>query len=289
MSFAIFTDGCSNLPGDQIRKYQIRVLPCTYTLDGVQHVYNGDIDSFDAPAHYNLLRAGHLIQTSLINSQLFADHFRVALEEGLDVIYVGLSSGVSGTYNAARLAAEELNEEYPNRKVRTVDSRGAAFGPGLLTLMAADLREEGKDAEAAAEELIAATDDLCEYFTVDDLMFLNRTGRLSGAGAMVGTMLNIKPILRGDEEGHIVSYQKIRGRKKAVDTLVKIYGERVVDAANQRVGITHGDCPEEAKLLAERICEVAKPKELLVCPHEPFTGSHVGPGMLAVYFFGKGR
>ena len=180
-------------------------------------------------------------------------------------------------------------EEFPGRKVRTVDSRGAAFGPGLLTLMAADLREEGKDTDTAADALNAATDDLCEYFTVDDLMFLNRTGRLSGAGAMVGTMLGIKPILRGDEEGHIVSFQKIRGRKKAVDTLVKIYEERVVDAGSQRVGITHGDCPEEAKALAERICAVARPRELLVCPHEPFTGSHVGPGMLAVYFFGKGR
>ena len=289
MSFAIYTDGCSNLPGEQIRKFQIRVLPCVYTLDGVQLAYDGDIDTFDAPAHYNKLREGHLIQTSLINSQLFMEHFRKALEEGLDVVYVGLSSGVSGTYNAARMAAEELNEEYPNRKVRVVDSRGAAFGPGLLTLMAGDLREAGKTADETADALIAATDDLCEYFTVDDLMFLNRTGRLSGAGALVGTMLNIKPILRGDEEGHIVTFQKFRGRKKAVEMLVKIYAERVVEPENQRVGITHGDCPEEAKALAERICEVAKPKELLVCPHEPFTGSHVGPGMLAVYFFGKGR
>ena len=289
MSFAIYTDGCSNLPGSEIRRHQIRVLPCTYTLDGVQHVYNGDIDSFDAPAHYDMLRAGHLIQTSLLNTQVFTDHFRVALEEGLDVIYVGLSSGVSGTYNAARMAAEDLSEEYPDRRIRTVDSRGAAFGPGLLTLMAGDLREEGKSVDEAADILVAATDDLCEYFTVDDLMFLRRTGRLSGASAMVGTMLGIKPILRGDEEGHIVSYQKFRGRKKAVEMLVKIYAERVVDPENQRVGITHGDCPEEAQALAEQICAVAKPKQLLVCPHEPFTGSHVGPGMLAVYFFGKGR
>ena len=289
MSFAIFTDGCSNLPGQQIGKYQIRVLPCTYTLDGVQHVYDGDIDSFNAPAHYGKLREGHLIQTSLLNTQLFLDHFRVALEEGLDVIYVGMSSGISGTYNAAKMAAKELMEEFSGRKVYTVDSRGAGMGTGLLTLMAGDLREAGKSVDETHQELLAATDNLCEYFTVDDLMFLNRTGRLSGAGALVGTMLNIKPILRGDEEGHIVTSQKIRGRKKAVETLAKIYAERVVEPGNQRVGITHGDCPEEAQLLAERICAAAKPKELLVCPHEPFTGSHVGPGMLAVFFFGKGR
>ena len=289
MSFAIFTDGCSNLPGEQIRKHDIRVLPCTYTLDGVQHVYNGDIDSFDAPAHYNKLREGHLIQTSLINTQLFLDHFHPALEEGLDIIYVGLSSGISGTYNAARMAVEELMEEFPDRKIYTVDSRGAGLGTGILTLRGADFREAGMSVDETYEALKEATDNLCEYFTVDDLMFLNRTGRLSGAGAMVGTMLGIKPILRGDEEGHIVACQKIRGRKKAVEALIKIYTERVVDPQNQRVAISHGDCPEEAKLLAERICAVAKPKELLVCAHEPITGSHVGPGMLAVFFFGKGR
>ena len=289
MSFAIFTDGCSNLPGEQIRKHDIRVLPCTYTLDGVQYVYNGDIDSFDAPAHYNKLREGHLIQTSLINTQLFLDHFRPALEEGLDIIYVGLSSGISGTYNAARMAAEELMEEFPDRKIYTVDSRGAGLGTGILTLRGADFREAGMSVDETYEALKEATDNLCEYFTVDDLMFLNRTGRLSGAGAVVGTMLGIKPILRGDEEGHIVTAQKIRGRKKAVETLAKIYAEKVVDPENQRVGITHGDCPEEAQALAEKICAAGKPGELLLCPHEPFTGSHVGPGMLAVFFFGKGR
>ncbi len=289
MPFAIFTDGCSNLPGGQIEKHNIRVLPCTYTLDGVQYVYNGDIDSFDAPAHYNTLRAGHLIQTSLLNTQLFLEHFRPVLEAGLDVIYVGMSSGISGTYNAARMAAQELMEEFPGRKVYTVDSRGAGMGTGILTLRAADFREAGMNVDGAYQALQEATDNLCEYFTVDDLIFLNRTGRLSGAGAVVGTMLNIKPILRGDEEGHIVTSQKIRGRKKAVETLAKIYAEKVVDPANQRVGITHGDCPEEARALAEKICAAGKPGELLLCPHEPFTGSHVGPGMLAVFFFGNGR
>jgi len=289
MLFAIYTDACSNLPGEEIRKHHIRTLPCTYTLDGVQYVYNGDIDSFDAKAHYDMLRAGHLIQTSLLNTQLFLDHFRPALEEGLDVIYVGMSSGISGTYNAAKMAAEELMEEFPGRKVYTVDSRGAGLGTGILTLRGAELREAGKTVDEAYEELKEASDNLCEYFTVDDLMFLKRTGRLSGAGAVVGTMLNIKPILRGDEEGHIVACQKIRGRKKTVETLAKIYAERVVNPENQRVGITHGDCLEEAQALVEKICAAGKPRELILCPHEPVTGSHVGPGMLAVFFFGKGR
>ena len=289
MSFAIYTDAASNLPGDKIQQHNIRVLPCTYTLDGVQHIYNGDIASFDAKEHYDLLRAGHLIQTSLLNTQLFLDHFRPALEEGLDVIYVGMSSGISGTYNAAKMAAEELMEEFPDRKVYTVDSRGAGLGTGILTLRGADFREAGMGVDEAYQALLEATDNLCEYFTVDDLMFLKRTGRLSGAGAVVGTMLNIKPILRGDEEGHIVATQKIRGRKKTVETIAKIYADRVVNPETQRVGITHGDCLEEAQELAEKICAAGKPKELLLCPHEPVTGSHVGPGMLAVFFFGEGR
>ena len=289
MSFAIYTDAASNLPGEQIQQHNIRVLPCTYTLDGVQHVYNGDIASFDAKEHYDLLRAGHLIQTSLLNTQLFLDHFRPALEEGLDVIYVGMSSGISGTYNAAKMAAEELMEEFPDRKVYTVDSRGAGLGTGILTLRGADFREAGMSVDEAYQALLEATDNLCEYFTVDDLMFLKRTGRLSGAGAVVGTMLNIKPILRGDEQGHIVATQKIRGRKKTVETIAKIYADRVVNPETQRVGITHGDCLEEAQELAEKICAAGNPKELILCPHEPVTGSHVGPGMLAVFFFGKGR
>ena len=289
MSFVVFTDGCSNLPGSVLNKKQIRVLPFTYTINGEQIVYSGDIESFDAPAHYNLLRAGQLIQTSLANTQQFMDHFRPVLEAGQDVIYIGMSSGISGTYQASSIAADELQEEFPRRRIRTVDSLGAGFGPGLLTILAADLRDEGKTVDEAADYLDQKKMDLCEFFTVDDLMFLRRTGRLSTTGALAGTMLGIKPILRGDEEGHIVTYLKCRGRKKAVETLAHLYETRVVDAANQIVAISHGDCLDDAQALAEKIRAIAPPKELIFCPHEPVTGSHVGPGMLAVFFFGKGR
>lgn len=289
MSFAIFTDACSNLPGAVLTGRQIDTLPFTYTIDGRQMVYSGDIESFDAKEHYDLLRSGQLISTSLINAQQFIDGFRPTVEAGRDVVYIGMSSGISGTYQASRMGAEELMEEFPERTVRTVDSLGAGFGPGLLAIMAADLRDEGKSAAETADILERAKMDLCEYFTVDDLMFLRRTGRLSTTGALVGTMLGIKPILRGDEEGHIVVSQKCRGRKKAVDTLAKIYAERVVDPAGQRIAISHGDCEEDANLLAEKIRAIAEPKELIFCPHEPVTGSHVGPGMLGLFFFGSGR
>lgn len=289
MSFVVFTDGCSNLPGSVLTRRDIRTLPFTYTINGQQVVYNGDIESFDAHAHYELLRAGELIQTSLANTQQFMDHFRPVLEAGQDVVYIGMSSGISGTYQASSMAAAELMEEFPGRRVRTVDSLGAGLGTGLLTILAADLRDEGKTVDEAADHLDQKRMDLCEFFTVDDLMFLRRTGRLSTTGALVGTMLGIKPILRGDEEGHIVVCQKCRGRKKAVETLAQLYETRVVDAGSQVVAISHGDCLEEAQALADKICAIAQPKELLFCPHEPVTGSHVGPGMLAVFFFGEGR
>ena len=289
MSFVVFTDGCSNLPGSVLSRHEIRILPFTYTINGEKVEYDGNIDSFDAHAHYELLRAGELIQTSLANSQQFMDHFRRVLEEGKDVVYIGMSSGISGTYQASSIAADELRDEFPQRRIRTVDSLGAGFGPGLLTILAAQMRDEGKTADETADFLDQKKMDLCEFFTVDDLMFLRRTGRLSTTGALVGTMLGIKPILRGDEEGHIVVFQKCRGRKKAVDTLAQLYETRVVDAANQIVAISHGDCLEDAQALADKICAVAQPKELIFCPHEPVTGSHVGPGMLAVFFFGTGR
>lgn len=289
MSFAVFTDACSNLPGAILAGRQIETLPYTYTISGRQITYSGDIDAFDAKEHYDLLRSGELISTSLVNAQQFIDRFRPVLEAGRDVVYIGLSSGISGTYQASCMAAEELREEFPGRTVRTVDSLGAGFGPGLLTLMAADLRSEGKSARETADILDQVKMDLCEYFTVDDLMFLRRTGRLSTTGALVGTMLGIKPILRGDEEGHIVVSRKCRGRKKAVDTLAQIYADRVVHPQQQRVAISHGDCGEDAMLLAEKIRAIAQPKELILCAHEPVTGSHVGPGMLGLFFFGTGR
>ena len=289
MSYTVFTDGCSNLPKRLVRQLDIRLLPCSYTLDGEPGVFDGDLDAFDTHAYYDKLRAGSVMKTSLLNAQLFIDHFRPELTKGNDVVYVGLSSGVSGTLQAARMAAEDLKEEYQQRTVCVVDSLGAGFGPGLMACRAADLRNEGKTATEAGEILNEEVKHLLQIFTVDDLNFLKRTGRVSGATAAIGTILNIKPLLWGDPTGHIVALSKCRGRKKAIEAIVDIYRNRAIDAQNQRIAISHGDCLEEAQLLADKICEICKPKELIICPHEPFTGAHVGPGMLALFFFGEER
>ena len=289
MSYTVFTDGCSNLPMSLLEPLEIHVLPCSYTLDDEPGIFDGNLDAFDSHAYYDKLRAGAVMKTSLINSQLFMDHFRPELEKGNDVVYVGLSSGVSGTLQAAKIAAEELMEEFPERTVYVVDSLGASFGPGLLACRAADLRNEGKTATEAGKILDKEVMHLLQIFTVDDLNFLKRTGRVSGATAAIGTILHIKPLLWGDPTGHIVALSKCRGRKKAIEAILEIYRTRAIDAQNQRVAISHGDCLEEAQQLAERVCEICKPKELIICQHEPFTGSHVGPGMLALFYFGEER
>lgn len=289
MSYIVFTDGCSNIPGSIVKQKEIRMLPCSYVMDDVPGVYDGDLDHFDFHEFYEKLRHGSTLKTSLLNSQLFMDHFRPALESGKDVIYVGLSSGISGTIQAARIAADELQEEFPERTIHVVDSLGAGFGTGLLACMAADLRKEGKSAREAGKLLDEAVPRLLQFFTVDNLMFLKRTGRVSGATAAIGTVLNIKPLLWGDPTGHIVACEKHRGRKRSLDAIAEKYRAMVLDADQQMVVITHGDCPEDAQLLADKVSAISKPRELLICPHEPFTGSHVGPGMLALFFFGKPR
>ena len=289
MSYTVFTDGCSNLPGRLLEALNIRVLPCNYVMDDVPGTYAGDIDAFDSKTYYDKLRAGSTMKTSLLNSQLFLDHFRPVLESGGDVVYIGMSSGISGTIQAARIAAEELMEDFHERTVRVVDSLGAAFGPGLLACRASQYRSEGKTATEAADILDVDAKHLLQYFTVDDLNFLKRTGRVSGATAAIGTVLNIKPLLWGDETGHIVALSKCRGRKKAIDAIVELYRTRAIDPENQMIAITHGDCLEEARILADKVCAVAQPRELIIVPHEPFTGAHVGPGMLALFFFGKDR
>ncbi len=289
MAFAIYTDSFSNLPGHLLESLNILTMPCTYMVEGEPKSYNGDIANFDSHAYYEMMRRGGIVTTTLVNTQQFMDYFRPSLEQGLDVLYVGMSSGVSGTYQAAVMAARELMEEFPGRKIRTVDSLGAGLGTGLLTCLGSDYRSQGKDVDEAADQLDQDRLRLCEYFTVDSLTYLRRTGRVSAATAAIGNVLNIKPLLYGDYEGHIVACEKYRGRKKVTEAIVERYRKKAVDPEHSRVFISHGDCPEEAQALAAQVRAIAQPGELIICPHEPLTGSHVGPGMLALFFMGDSR
>lgn len=287
MSFAVFADGSANLPKPLLEG--ISLLPCEYTVDGEPRTYLGDVDQFDGHAYYEELKKGRKIGTSLLNSQLFITHFTPVLESGQDVIYVSMSSGISGTYNSAVAAANDLMEQFPERFVHIVDSQGCGFGSGILALKAAELSREGEDVRRAAEIVDGLVPHACQYFTVDDLNFLKRTGRVSGITAAIGTVLNIKPILYGDHTGHIVACSKVRGRRKAIEAIAEKYKEKRLEIPDQKVFISHGDCIGDANLLAEMVKKVTPAVPVTICQHEPFSGAHVGPGMLALFFWGKER
>ena len=287
MSFAVFADGSANLPKSMLEG--ISLLPCDYTVDGEPYTYWGDVDSFDAHSFYEGLRNGTVVRTTLLNTSLFLSRFAPILTQGIDIIYISMSSGISGTYNAARIAAQELMDLYSGRFVHIVDSLGCGFGNGLLAVRAAKLSREGVSAREAAAILDQEVPHTCQYFTVDDLNFLKNTGRVSGMSAKIGTVLNIKPILFGDKTGHIISCAKVRGRAKAIETLVKKYEEKRVRSGEQTICISHGDCLQDAEKLASLVREITPEVPITICQHEPFSGAHVGPGMLGLFFRGTER
>ena len=289
MSIEVFTDSAANIPAAKIEELNIHVIACSYELDGEIVKCPTVPEEFNGHEFYDMLRAKAELRTSMTNSHDIAEAFETELSKGNDVVYISISSGISGTFNAGRLAAEELRDKYPERRIEIFDSMGAGLGIGLLAMKAADYRDEGLNMNALIERLASDRSGLCEYFTVDDLMHLRRGGRLSGIAAMVGTVLNVKPLLRGDEEGKIVVFSKLRGRKKAIEAIAHEYEAKAVDPQHQRVAISHGDCLEDAEKLAEMVRAIAEPEELIIAMHEPFTGIHVGPGMLSLFFIGTGR
>ena len=289
MSFAIFSDPSCNLPRAQLEEFQVQIIPASYEREGKLIPCPRYPEEFDGREYYNYLRNKGVVKTSLIPAGQMEDAFRPVLAGGKDVLYITLSSGISGTVAAGFQAAQALAEEFPERQVRVLDSMGAGFGNGLLLGRASDYQKAGLSLAETYTLVERDRDNLCEFFTVDDLMFLRRTGRLSGVTATLGTMLQLKPLLRGDESGHITVFNKVRGRKRAVETLAGLYRKRVCRPETQRVYISHGDCPEEAEQLAQMVRDIARPKELIVCLHEPLTGAHVGPGMLALFFLSEGR
>ncbi len=289
MALEIFADSAANIPREKVEAMGINVIPCSYEMGGKIIRCPEVPEDFDGRQFYDLLRGKAEVRTSMTNTHEFEEHFEKALEKGNDVLYISISSGISGTYNASRIAAEELHDKYPERRIETFDSMGAGLGIGLLVLRAAEYRAQGMNLDWILSKLSSDRYGLCEYFTVDDLMHLRRGGRLSGVAAVMGTVLNIKPLLRGDEEGKIVAFSKLRGRKRAIAAIAEEYKAKVKDPASQIVAISHGDCLEDAETLAAMVRKIAEPRELIISMHEPFTGIHVGPGMLSLFFIGSGR
>lgn len=281
--FQIMTDTSANLPSDLAAQNDITVIPFPYFVNGARHTCL-DTEGFDGKTFYGAMREGAEVTTSQINPQNYLDVMRPVLEGGEDILFVGMSSGISGAYHCAELAAEELRTEFPERKIRLVDTIGASLGEGLLVLRAVQEKLAGVCLDEVYEKLMYLRHRLCNIFTVDDLKYLRKGGRLSNLSFIVGTLLQIKPLLKGNEEGRIVAFAKLRGRKKALEELARRYDEYVVDAEEQTIGIAHADCPEDAAYLCELLRRNHPPKEILTVGYEPVTGSHVGPGTLALFF-----
>lgn len=280
----LFTDTSANLPIGLALQHKIKILPFSYTVNGVEQPYDPTVE-FNGPAYYNAIAAGAEVKTSMINITAFYNAFRPVLAAGHNVLYLGMSGGISGTAGAAAAAAAELQAEFPNQKIKVVDTLAASLGEGLLVLRAARLLEKGKPFEAVLADALMQRKTLCQYFVVDSLDHLHRGGRVSKAAAVFGSVLHIKPLLTGDAQGKIVLNAKVRGRRQALAELANRYGELTANPA-ATVGIAHANNPEGAAALEKLLREKGFAGQCLTVCYEPVTGAHVGPGTVALFFAG---
>ena len=287
--YRVFTDTSANLPADLVRKHEISVVSLRYSVDGTESsAFCSSTGEFNGHEFYDRLRGGAESKTSMANLTDFTDAFTPALQRGEDVLYVGLSSGVSGTTHAAELAAEELAPEYPERRIIVIDTKAASLGEGLPVLAAAEAHDEGHSIDKAADAARLCALNICQYFTVAELRYLQKGGRISRFSASIGSVLNIKPILQGNEAGEIVLHSKVRGERRALEALANLYEELCADRT-ARIGIAHADAPVEADSLLRQLRDRGLTGQAVVVCYEPVTGAHVGPGTVALFFPGIHR
>ena len=281
----IFTDLAANLPPRVVEQHNIRLLHLTYTVDGVE---SDPGKPFDAIAFYGAMRRGADVKTSMPSPGDARDAFEPLLQQGDDVICICLSGGISGTYGMLCMVQEELAAEYPDRQLRIIDAKGASLGEGQHAIEAAELRDQGKTVDEICDHVYRQIERMNQYFVVDHLKYIRKTGRLWGGAALAGQLLQIKPILFGDHEGHIVMRDKVRGKKRAVERLAELYAQKHTDGA-EPVGIAQADCPADALHLQHLLRQAGQTGPIHIVGYEPITGSHVGPGTLALFFYADER
>ena len=285
-AYKIITDSCCDFPAEMYRQLDVDYVALSLEFRG-QVTRDRNDDSLKEL--YDGLRAGETAKTSAVNPDTWAGVMEPHLKNGLDVLVLAFSSGLSTTYQSAVIAAQDLMEKYPDRTIRVVDTLCASLGQGLLTWYVCKQRDSGATLEEAAAWAEAHKLHLCHWFTVDDLMHLKRGGRVSAATAMVGTMLQIKPVLHVDDEGHLVNVAKARGRKASIEALAKKLAELGANYDNSTVFLSHGDCREDAEYLIRLLKEKYGVKEVLLSYVGSVIGSHAGPGTLALFFLGNHR
>ncbi len=283
--FVIITDTACDIYPDVLAGWGVKALSLTFKFSGEDKEYG----AHDLPIKefYQRMRDGATAKTAAINIEGFKDVFREELKEGRDVLYLGFSSGLSNTYNAGRLAAEELLEEFPEKRVIAIDTLCASAGEGLLVKLAVDKKAEGKNIVETARYITGIRENLCHWFTVDDLVYLKRGGRVSPTAAFFGGMLNIKPVLHVDDEGKLIPVSKVRGRKAALRAIVDKYEELAIDK-NGTIFISHGDCIDDVNAIKAMLEEKGGKVELIT-DVGTVIGAHSGPGTLAIFYLGKHR
>ena len=286
-TYQIITDSCCDFTEQQYRENQLLSVPLTVMYDGKAH--NNFSDPKSVKAFYDTLRTGVTATTSAANPENWSAVMEPVLKDGKDILVLGFTSALSATYQSAVIAAEELREKYPERKIRLVDTRCAALGQGLLIWRACRKRDEGFSMEELAAWVEENKLHVCHWVTVDDLSHLKRGGRISGATALVGTMLNIKPIIHVDDEGRLVNVGKCRGRKAATEHIAAKLGEAGEGFDNSTVFVAHGDCPDDAAELERILKSKYGVKEVVTGYVGPVIGAHTGPGVLVVFFLGNNR
>lgn len=292
--FQIVVDSAANIPAELVKKYDIHVISFVNYVNGKKVVcFDPDLTPEEERAkgkeYYDAVRAGADVKTGLVSSGDFEDLFRSILEAGDDILYFSLSKNISGTYNSARIAAEELSESFPDRKIRLIDALNASLAQGILAIYASEMRAKGMSLDETADILATYPAKMNGVFTVGDLKYLSKTGRISSSAALVGNLLSIKPILRGNKDGFIVQFKKCRGRKSALNTLVSLVCDNIVNPEEQIIGIAHADAYEDSLYVMEEIRKRVKLRGFINTSYDYCTGSHVGPDTIALFFMAKDR
>ena len=287
--FVILTDSSADLSADMVQKLNVEVLPLGFVLDNQSYRNYPDNRDMDPHVFYERLRAGNVATTNAVNVAQYVEALEPLLQSGKDVLVLAFSSGLSTTYNSSRLAVEELSGRYPERKLYTVDTLCASLGQGLLVWYAARERDRGRSIEEVRDWIEEHRLNICHQFTVDDLHFLKRGGRISAATAVVGTMLQIKPVLHVDNEGHLINIGKARGRQASLKALVDRMEETAIDSGSLTVFISHGDCLEDARTVADMVKNRFGVEEVYINYVGPVIGAHSGPGTVALFYAGTER
>ena len=287
--YVLITDSSADLSQEMVQELGVTVLPLSFTIQGKIYRNYPDNREMDLALFYDMLRAGELATTSAVNVAEYTQAVEPILQEGKDVLILAFSSGLSSTYQASVLAAGELREKYPDRKIYTVDTLCASLGQGLLVYLAVQEQRKGRSIEEVRDWAESTKLNLCHQFTVDDLHFLKRGGRISATTAVVGSMLQIKPVLHVDNEGHLINIGKARGRQASLKALVDKMEKTVTEEGRKTVFISHGDCRKDAVTVADMVRERFGTQDIRINYVGPVIGAHSGPGTLALFYLGTER